>query len=424
MTALDQAFIKAFTRQESAAPTFSAPLPELPTAAKGNVPRRKAEESVVSRSVGDKPSARPVPVIAEIPHPVVNPTPTVSSLPSLSSCMASSVPVGDVWAALEKPSKSADALFRAKSVPAVAEPVEAVTEVGCESWTSDNGQWAVAAMQYLKDSEPEALEPEPEPEPELEREPELESEPELHVSTPVVQVPVVEPCVLKAEIPAVTRRDFKPAWQVSQFTWPRICRRLIAHAPEELDRLADALLAIHTQGQKVLAIGGCHQGEGATTMLLCAARRLAERGITLALVDADLARPRLAKQLGVQSQLGWNETTDEEGKTLDQAIVEAVANNAVLLPAREPSDGVEAAACGLSRLPGCLDVLRTHYDMVLVDLGPLEKVRLADINGIDAVVLVQNRRITSEEHLLMFAQKMAASNISVVGIVENFVLED
>jgi len=155
---------------------------------------------------------------------------------------------------------------------------------------------------------------------------------------------------------------------------------------------------------------------------LCAARRLAERGINAVLVDADLAHPRLAKQLGVQSQLGWNETSDEEGRTLDQAIVEAVANNAALLSAAE-SFG-ETAASDLSRLPGCLDVLREHYDMVLVDLGPLEGIRLANVDGIDAVVLVQNRRITSEDHLLTFAQKLAAASINVVGIVENFVLED
>ena len=159
---------------------------------------------------------------------------------------------------------------------------------------------------------------------------------------------------------------------MDHFTWPRVCRRLIARAAEELDRLADALLAANNQGQKVLAIAGCRRGEGATTLLLCAARRLAERGVKPVLVDADLGRPRLAKRLGVQPQIGWDETTEEEGRSLDQAIVEATANNVALLPAREPPAECGRPAGDPSRLAACLEILQNHYDMVLVDLGPLE----------------------------------------------------
>ena len=193
-------------------------------------------------------------------------------------------------------------------------------------------------------------------------------------------------------------REFKPAWEVDHFTWPRLCRRLIARAAEELDRLADALLAANNQGRKVLAIAGCRRGEGATTLLLCAARRLAERGIKPVLVDADLGRPRLAKRLGVQPQIGWDETTEEEGRRVDQAIVEASANNVALLPAREPADDGGRPAGDPSRLAACLKILRNHYDMVLVDLGPLEDAGLTDgawsrtaAGMIDAVVLVHNR---------------------------------
>ena len=67
---------------------------------------------------------------------------------------------------------------------------------------------------------------------------------------------------------APARQPFKSGWQVDQFTWPRLCRRLIARAAGELDRLADALLAANSQGQKVLAVAGCRRGEGATTLLL------------------------------------------------------------------------------------------------------------------------------------------------------------
>lgn len=228
--------------------------------------------------------------------------------------------------------------------------------------------------------------------------------------------------------PAAPSVEFKPAWQVDRFTWPRVCRRLITRAAEEFDRLADALLAANSQGQKVLAMAGCCQGEGATTLLLCAARRLAERGIKLVLVDADLNRPRLAKRLGVQPQIGWNETSDEDASSLNQAVIEAVANNLSLLSIDEPASPVQRTADDWSRLAPCIETLKDHYEMVLVDLGPLESIdSIDDVLGktiagtIDAVLLVHNPRITSEQHLATVEQELTASGIALAGLIENFV---
>jgi Mrp family chromosome partitioning ATPase len=241
------------------------------------------------------------------------------------------------------------------------------------------------------------------------------------------QAPILSPTL--APSPPVPQ-PFKSGWQVDQFTWPKLCRRLITRAAAELDRLADALIAANMQGQKVLAIAGCRRGEGATTLLLCAARRLAERGIKPVLVDADLVQPRLAKRLGVQPQFGWDETEEEEGRSLGQAIVEATGNNVALLPAREPSAESNRPAGDAAQLPACLGVLREHYDMVLVDLGPLEETDPAQgglcraARLVDAVVLVHNHRITSAEHLAACQEQLTAAGIVVTGIVENFVPAD
>ena len=221
----------------------------------------------------------------------------------------------------------------------------------------------------------------------------------------------------------------RPAWQVDEFAWPRACRRLIARAAEELDRLTDALLAISARGQKVLALGGWYRGEGATTLLLCAARRLVERGIKPVLVDADVRRPRLAKRLGLQPQCGWAEVTPE-GTPLDQAIVESTANNIAVLPFREPPAEPDPPAADYTRLSGCIELLRDHYDMVLVDLGPLENIVVRDglspggsLRGVDAVVLVRDHRTTSEERLGEIQRQLAEAGIALAGIIENFVAD-
>ncbi len=227
---------------------------------------------------------------------------------------------------------------------------------------------------------------------------------------------------------AIAPPDFKPAWQVERFTWPRVCRRLMARAAEEFDRLADALLAANARGQKVLAMAGCCRGEGATTLLLCAARRLAERGVKLVLVDADLKRPRLAKRLGVELQSGWNELAGQDATFLANAVVEAAANNLALSAIREPTP-TGGQTCGdWSRLAPCLDTLKNHYEMVLVDLGPLENFEsIGDFFGrtvggkIDAILLVRNPRITSEARVADVESQLTASAVALAGLIENFV---
>jgi Mrp family chromosome partitioning ATPase len=227
---------------------------------------------------------------------------------------------------------------------------------------------------------------------------------------------------------AIAPPEFKPAWQVERFTWPRVCRRLMARAAEEFDRLADALLAANARGQKVLAMTGCCRGEGTTTLLLCAARRLAERGVKLVLVDADLNRPRLAKRLGVEVQSGWNETSGEDATFLSNAVVESAANNLALAAIREPADDQKHA--DWSWLAGCLDTLKNHYEMVLVDLGPLESIQSVGefldrtVGGkIDAILLVRNPRITSEARLAAEQEHLNGSGVALAGLIENFVAE-
>ena len=384
MTALDQAFIKAFSHQDPI-PLALAPRPAAP----------KREEPPLEEEVaGDQwPVASEPCFLADEPSVVVGPAPLSSSFTSESTetFITSPLPTLDeVWTALEETPKAPENLSTTTD-PVDEEQGPRGRGQGSEPVVSSQGPGASKSpnLQISKSD----------------------------ISNPESPIPFPPP-----------QRAFKPAWQVDHFTWPKLCRRLIDRASDELDRLAEALLAAVGQGQKVLAIGGCRRGEGATTLLLCAVRRLAERAVRPILVDADLDQPRLAKRLGVQPQFGWDETTEEEeGRSLDQAIVEATVNNVSLLPVREPSEAGDRAASDPSRLGVCLGTLRDHYDVVLVDLGPLEDARLADGSvaaAIDAVVLVHNGHVTSKEEQRAIEERLAAAGIAVAGIVENFVVED
>ncbi len=452
MTALDQALIRAFQQQCTtpvAIPPQPAPL------ASSNPPLRPAERW----PVGSPPAAAPVRQTEPEKPPAL----------SLSDIFSG------VLAALEKTPPRPATPERAENGPAMggSPPIEAAGEpdkplpamggsppieigspqwaLGSQQWVIGNGPWAMGNGQWTvgdgrKNDECGMMN---------DAFPANAPSPDVHQSSIInhqSDAPNPEPLAPSPSPPAA---DFKPAWQVDRFTWPRVCRRLMAKAVEEWDRLCDALLAASARGQKVLAIAGCRRGEGATTLLLCAASRLAERGIKTVLVDADPERPRLAKRLGVQPQIGWDETSAEDGSGLARAIVEAAGGLAVL-PLREPlpqSGG--RRTLNWPHLAACLDNLRSHYEMVLVDLGPLEDAEWAaarkgdsphlperpggghqraalvvaqmgtgpfsrDAGHIDALVLVRNRQLTPEEQLSETQHRLSAAGIPLAGLIENF----
>jgi hypothetical protein len=100
-------------------------------------------------------------------------------------------------------------------------------------------------------------------------------------------------------------RGFEPLLQVDGFVWPSGCTRLSTSSGGQIDQLADALTGGLDRGQRVLAVSACHRADGCTTLLLCVAQSLARRGLKIALVDADTDNPLLAQRLGLVPEAGW-----------------------------------------------------------------------------------------------------------------------
>lgn len=451
MTALDQAFIKAFSQQHpiaSAVPRPAAAPGKGEQGAKSKERGAKNKRRGLGTSVPSDTSSSTRPDAA-VPVPTATPknigTLEVSNPKSPIPGFAIPTPqlsvAGGVWAALEKPPKGATRPPGGSSKTTLASCGPAWQAV--RSGETSAPQIAIAQPLRAEKSEPQTAKHHEPPKhgadsAEQQAAKANDTAPSCDCSAFSIDSSCDPQSLLpnpflpfSSAAPMPAEHEFKAALAVDHFTWPRLCRRLIARAAEELDRLADALLAANNQGQNVLAIAGCRRGEGATTLLLCAARRLAERGVKPLMVDADLGRPRLAKRLGVEPELGWDETTNENGRRIDEAIVEATANNVALLPAREPAEDGARPAYDRSRLTACLKTLQNHYDLVLVDLGPLEEAGLADGawsgavgRAIDAVVLVHNDHVTSDAERTAFEEQLAAQGIAVMGIVENFVAED
>jgi len=248
------------------------------------------------------------------------------------------------------------------------------------------------------------------------------------IEVPADDVPPVEVNSAPAETTTAQSPapSFQPMLQVDRFNWPKVCRRLVGQVGEELDHVADALEAATTRGSKVLAIAACRRGEGATTLLLCAAGRLAERGCKVVMVDADLTRPKLARRLQLLPESGWEEAL--AGRTLlEELVIEAADNGLALLPVCEPLLEPTVSAEIETRIVEGIETLAANYDLVLIDPGPLE-----DFDGtqtawtralarrLDAVVLVCNARAASRQHPAALPQALADAGIVLVGVIQNF----
>lgn len=168
------------------------------------------------------------------------------------------------------------------------------------------------------------------------------------------------------QTPAVEAR-FRPALEVDTFRWSAVCDALIFKHRARWRPVVEALLAADEAGCSLIGVGGATRQSGATTVVACLARLLAEAGKTVALVDGDFANAALGRSLGLGAEIGWEDVLAGRVPLADAVIHSLDDRIAVLpltqggLPAAEKLDSIHASITA--------GVLRYHYDIVLFDVG-------------------------------------------------------
>jgi len=162
--------------------------------------------------------------------------------------------------------------------------------------------------------------------------------------------------------------SFQPMLQVDGFAWSDRATSLRLAAGIQVDRLAAALAEGIAEGRKVVGIGGCRRRQGCTTLLLCAAKRLAARGLKVAMVDADFEQRALASRLGLLPEAGLDAVLS--GRTpLEEVAIESMADQMAVVPLAAPCATPPGTPETERVMTAALDALRRCYDLVLVDLG-------------------------------------------------------
>lgn len=213
--------------------------------------------------------------------------------------------------------------------------------------------------------------------------------------------------------------------EIDRLPWPPVCDQLVSSARADWDRWTDILVDRMAHGQKCIGFGGVDRHSGRTSIMLTLAKLLAQRGLRLAVVDADFEQPELADACGVSVHTGWDDLLSSE-LALGESLIAAVEDGVTLMPWRTALRA-GAALPVAGKVPSIFATLREHYDFILVDLMRLagkpsiaEFAQFATAIHLDAKYLVNNLAAHSTEALSAVCSKLRRAGVPVTGMIENF----
>src|SRR3984957_8434354 len=173
---------------------------------------------------------------------------------------------------------------------------------------------------------------------------------------------------------------------------------------------------------KVIMVTSALPQEGKTTTSINCAVVLAQKGIRVLLIDADLRRPSIHKTLGMGPRSGLSNVLTGS-TTLQQAIaISTVLPNLHILPAGTPPPN-PAELLASTNMKDVLDELRGQYDHIVVDTPPTLSVTDAVVLSprADAIVLVIRSGQTTKQSLRRARDILTQVNARVSGVLLNAV---
>ena len=173
---------------------------------------------------------------------------------------------------------------------------------------------------------------------------------------------------------------------------------------------------------KVIMVTSALPQEGKTTTSINCAVVLAQKGVRVLLIDADLRRPSIHKTLGMGPRSGLSNVLTGS-TTLEAAITRtAILPNLFVLPAGTPPPN-PAELLASSNMRDVLAQLREQYDHIVVDTPPSLSVTDAVVLSprADAVVLVIRSGQTTKQSLRRARDILAQVSAKVIGVLLNAV---
>jgi succinoglycan biosynthesis transport protein ExoP len=173
---------------------------------------------------------------------------------------------------------------------------------------------------------------------------------------------------------------------------------------------------------KVIMVTSARPQEGKTTTSINTAIVLAQKGVRVLLIDADLRRPSVHKALGMGPRSGLSNVLTGSA-TLQQTITTSpILPNLLVLPAGTPPPN-PAELLASSNMRDLVMELRESYDHIVIDTPPTLSVTDAVVLSprADATILVIRSGQTTKQALRRARDILMQVNAHVAGVLLNAV---
>jgi polysaccharide biosynthesis transport protein len=173
---------------------------------------------------------------------------------------------------------------------------------------------------------------------------------------------------------------------------------------------------------RIIMITSARPQEGKTTTSINTAIVLAQKGVRVLLVDADLRRPSVHKTLGMGPRSGLSNVLTGSA-TLENAITRSpILSNLFILPAGTPPPN-PAELLASANMRDLLTDLRDKYDHIVIDTPPTLSVTDAVVlsQRVDAIILVIRSSKTTKQALRRARDILAQVNARITGVLLNAV---
>jgi len=173
---------------------------------------------------------------------------------------------------------------------------------------------------------------------------------------------------------------------------------------------------------KIIMVTSARPQEGKTTTSINTAIVLAQKGVRVLLIDADLRRPSVHKTLGMGPRSGLSNVLTGSA-TLEHTITRSpILSNLFILPAGTPPPN-PAELLASSNMRDLLTDLREKYDHIIIDTPPTLSVTDAVVlsQRMDAIILVIRSSQTTKQALRRSRDILMQVNAKITGVLLNAV---
>jgi capsular exopolysaccharide synthesis family protein len=188
----------------------------------------------------------------------------------------------------------------------------------------------------------------------------------------------------------------------------------------EYERLAARISHARAEASfKTMMVTSPAHGEGTSTVCVNLALTLADRGLNVLLVDANLRRPGLHAVFHLSQTEGLTDLIAEEA-ALAESVRDTDHAQLRLVTAGRPAAS-PPALFETDRFARLLDELRNKFDLTIVDAPPVLEYAdaLALASKVERVIVVVQSEETQLDHLERAKDELEKNGGAVLGIVLN-----